>query len=179
MNLTNAEKLILVMLSEIQVKLGMDTADAKFITRAIHTGNEWALSWQFTGIVGSEPDPTPPIVHEVHDMLGMWDDLERAYNSFDQATKDKISQEAGLPGYGVKFIGFDDHTESKHGSVASFFTKHMDQFPGFQGRSSKAPSPMVTGYRRMLEVYRPIRERESFNSLSPSNVVEIMKVRRG
>ena len=49
MKLTNPEKLILVMLSEIYEKLGIQgETDTKFLLNAIYEGHTWALSWKMS-----------------------------------------------------------------------------------------------------------------------------------
>lgn len=153
MNLTNAEKLTLVMLAELHEKLGIDTANADFIKEAIHSDNTWALSWQLTGIVGDNPDPTPPEVIEVLNIMGMWATIEEAYKALGARGQDAV-----LAAYKIKaapvFRGFDGNNESEYLNIASFFVNHMDRFPEFKGRDFNSHVPSMEGYRRMLKVWK-------------------------
>ncbi len=83
MKLTNAEKLIVTMLADLHEKLAIDEVSTKLIKQAIYSNNTWALSWEFTGIVGESPEQTPPEVLLVLDILDMWSFIEEAYEGFD------------------------------------------------------------------------------------------------
>ena len=65
MKLTNAEKLILLMLSDIYEKLGLDGININLLRSAIYTENTWALDWEMPGVVGSDSEPLPTHVREV------------------------------------------------------------------------------------------------------------------
>ena len=55
MNLSDGEKLILAMLSEIHEALEIKNGvDPKFVQSAIYSGNFWGLKWQYSGIFDSE-----------------------------------------------------------------------------------------------------------------------------
>ena len=111
MNLTNSEKLILIMLSDIYEKLGIDSSsgiDPKFVKSAIFSDNTWGLEWEYTGIFSDKNEPTPPEVTEVVNFLDMWDFIERAYEKLDDAGKKELEDKVDSPfGKHVKFRGFD------------------------------------------------------------------------
>jgi len=72
MKLSDGEKLILFMLSELYEKLGIEgEMDPKFIKSAICSGNTWGLKWQYTGIFDSG-ETKPELVTEVANILDMW-----------------------------------------------------------------------------------------------------------
>src|ERR1700735_20135 len=104
--LTNPEKLILLMLSEIYEKLNLDQVDTKLLRSAIYSENTWALDWEMPGVVGSDSEPTPPFVRQVVNYLDMWTFLEEAYARFDSAAREQIEKEAEPFGKHVRFPGF-------------------------------------------------------------------------
>jgi len=53
MEITNTEKHILVMLTEIYKALKIDgEIDPQFVQNAIFTDNSWGLEWKYTGLFG-------------------------------------------------------------------------------------------------------------------------------
>ena len=179
MRLTNSEKLILTMLAEIHEKLEIrDGIDTKLLTSAIYSDNTWALSWEMPGIVADSLDPTPPIVNEVTNILGMWSFLEQAYANFDQPAKDKIKTEADPFGSHVKFNGFDGNDESEYLSIAQFLVKDMGRFSLFQGRDLNSHCTSIDSHSRMFQVFKPIRSTLDHHGLSPEQVIEILQAKR-
>ena len=77
LRLSDGEKLILLMLSDIHDRL---TADGEFNTKlireAIYSRNLWGLSWGMPGVFESKEDP--PVVKETVDILSMWRRLEES-----------------------------------------------------------------------------------------------------
>ena len=124
MKLSNSEKLILTMLAEIQVKLGIQNGtDTKLLTSAIYSNNTWALSLEMPGIVGGSPDPTPPAVSEVAEILDMWSFLEEADVKFGPAEKARVKSEADPFGSHIHFGGFDGNNEAELMGIARFFVE--------------------------------------------------------
>jgi uncharacterized protein YfbU (UPF0304 family) len=179
MLLSNPEKLILLMLSEIYDKLKVKGEfDTKFIRKAIFSENTWALSEQLPGVVGSASEVAPPHVQEVREILGMWVAIERAFAACDEDERKMVTKGAGLAKSSFKFIGFDGNNEGEHKNAASFLVDRMEQYQEFEGRSLNSHSPALDGYRRMLAVYESIRSAHDFDELSASHLVDIMKARR-
>ena len=72
MQLSDGEKLILFMLSEIHAHLKIKNGvDADFVQAAISHGNLWALKERYTGIF-DVPEVPDDVVKEVEDILWMW-----------------------------------------------------------------------------------------------------------
>lgn len=179
MKLTNPEKLILTMLSEIHEKLGIkDGVDTKLLTRAIYSDNTWALSWEMPGIVGDTLEPTPPEVKKVIDILDMWSFLEEAYEKFDATEKAKIKADADPFGNYVSFIGFDGNNESELLSIAKFMIEDMGRFSRFKGRDLNSHSPSIDTYGRMLAIFECIRPTLIGHGLSAEQVVQILMAKR-
>src|ERR1051326_4132312 len=109
MHLTDGEKLILVMLSDIHERLGIENSvDPKFVKAAIHSGNTWALEWQFPGIFDPS-DPPREVVSEVVDILGMWSSIELAYKRLPVEDQERVKAEA--KSLDATFRGFDGNNE--------------------------------------------------------------------
>ncbi|MHB8385260.1 YfbU family protein [Metallibacterium sp.] len=179
MKLTNPEKLILVMLSDIHEKLGIENSvDTKLLTSAIYSNNTWALSWELQGIVGDSPDPTPPEVSEVADILDMWSFIEEAYATFDASAKTKIEAEADPFGTHVQFSGFDGNNETTHMSIARFLVEDMGRFSRFKGRDLNSHLPSIGTYRRMLAVFEPIRKTLDGHGLTAGKVIKLLNAKR-
>ncbi|WP_264627871.1 YfbU family protein [Candidatus Symbiopectobacterium sp. NZEC135] len=103
MKLTNSEKLILTMLSEIYEKLGMNDGhneiDGNFVKSAIQKNHTWALSWKYQGIAFDEEDQ-PHEVDEVVNYLDMWDFLEESAGSLSAADQaELVERMLDLQGY--------------------------------------------------------------------------------
>ena len=63
MKLTNPEKLILIMLSEIYKKLDIqDGIDPKFVESAIYSDNTWGFEWKYS-------DWPKPVFGEYNQMI--------------------------------------------------------------------------------------------------------------
>ena len=179
MKLSNSEKLILTMLAEIQEKLGIQNGtDTKLLTSAIYSNNTWALSLEIPGIVGGSPDPTPPAVSEVAEILDMWSFLEEADVKFGPAEKARVKSEADPFGSHIHFGGFDGNNEAELMGIARFFVEDMGRFPRFKGRDMNSHHPSIATYRRMLAVFEPIRSSLDGHGLSVEQVVEILKAKR-
>lgn len=177
MKLTNPEKLILVMLAELHDKLGIKETNTKLIQQAIHTDNTWALSWEMPGIVAGEPDPTPPEVSLVVDILDMWSFIEEAYEDFDAAQKSDLEAKAPIFGKGVEFIGFDGNNEADARSIALFLVNDMDRFTRFSDRDLNSHHHVIDSYQRMLAVFEPIRVNVVGRRLSVDELAQILNAR--
>lgn len=165
----------MVMLSDIHEKLGIENGvDTKLLTSAIYSDNTWALSWELQGIIGGSPDPTPPEVSEVTDILDMWSLIEEAYATFDAPEKTKIEAEAGPFGKHVQFSGFDGNNETEHMSIARFLIEDMGRFSRFKGRDLNSHHPSIEKYRRMFAVFEPIRKTLVGHGLTAGQVIELL-----
>jgi len=69
MKFTDGEKLIILMMSEVYEKLGINgEIDPEFIKSAIFNDKLWGLRWKYSGIPFEEAED-PQIVKEVVDIL--------------------------------------------------------------------------------------------------------------
>ncbi len=178
MKITDGEKLIILMLSELHDKLGIDgEIDPDFIRSAIFSDNTWSISWKYPGIQFEE-QKTPEIVKEVLDILDMWSFIEHSYNNLAEKEKDYLEKEAAPFGKDPKFPGFDGNNESEYMGTASFIVNDLDRFEDFKGRDFDSHCQSVDSYKRMLSVFKHIIEKLSFNPLSVEDLVAILKERK-
>lgn len=176
MKLTDAERLILVMLAEIHKYLGIrNGVDTKLVEDSIYKDHTWGLSFGLSGIVKGDCTQLPQEVHEVLDILSMWYFIEEGYDTFEPVEKAKIANDAAPCGKHVKFMGFDGNMESKHMSAAQFLVENLDRYPRFKGRNFNSHCPTLDTYKRMLAVFMPMQKTLNGNNLSVDHVIEILK----
>lgn len=175
MELSNGEKMILLMLSEIYQHLKIKgEIDPKFVQSAIFNEQTWSLAWAYPGIVGSSEDKTPAVVKEVLDILEMWELLEYSYNQLQPADKAKVKADTKPSGYDVRFRGFDGNNETEYMSVAGVLINDLDRFSIFKGRDLNSHMPSLDTYMRMLEIFSPIRSSHSLSALNAEQIIEIL-----
>lgn len=179
MNLTNPEKLILIMLAEIQEELDMKGgADHKLVAGSIYSENTWVLDWEMPGIVGSAAEPTPPQMSFVVDVLDMWSFMEEAHDTFDSILKKKVVDGAKPFGADAWFSGFDGNHEGDEMSIANFLIEDMGRFSRFKGRDLNSHCSSVGTYKRMLQVYEPLRATlDGRGHLSVDQVISVLQAR--
>jgi uncharacterized protein len=175
MELSEGEKLILIMLSEIHEKLRIDDGiDPQFVRDAIYGEYTWALAWKYPGLVGSSENKTPPAVREVLDVLEMWELLEYSNNRLQSADKVKVKADTKLSGHDVRFRGFDGNNETEYMGIAGVLINHLDRFSIFKGRDLNSHMPSLETYRRMLAVFQPLRYTHDFDMLNAEQIIKIL-----
>ena len=180
MKLTNPEKLILVMLSELYEKLGISGdsgIDPKFVQEAIYTDNTWAFEWKYSGIFDSS-EPSPPELNEVVNFLDMWSFIEQAYGALEAEEKTDLEKKAAPFGKTTRFNGFDGNNESEYLSIAGFLIRQLDRFIEFKDRDLNSHMPSVAGYRRMYETFEPIRRTLFDRRMSVDELAKVLNARR-
>ncbi|PUE62500.1 hypothetical protein B9Z45_04020 [Limnohabitans sp. 2KL-17] len=178
MKFTNAEKLIVTMLADLHEKLEIDEVNTKLIKQAIYSNNTWALSWELPGIVGDPPEPTPPEVSLIVDILDMWSFIEEAHERFDATEKSALEAKADPFGKHVAFSGFDGNNESEYMSIANFLVKEMNRFTRFADRDLNSHCQVIDGYQRMLAKFLEIRPKLDGRGLSIDEMADVLNARR-
>ena len=157
MKLTDGEKLILCMLSELyqafDIKGGIDP---DFVQRAVLGNRLWALPWKYQGIPFAEQE-TPEIVLEVLDILEMWDFIDQKYEQLNEDEKMQLDKEAELGGVKPIFGGFDWNQEYEHSSTASFIVEELERFEGLKGKIVNSHVPSLDVYKRMVDEFKKFR----------------------
>lgn len=175
MNISDGEKLILKMLSEMYKHLDIKgEIDPEFVEETLYTGHTWGLHWKYPGIYQNEENP--PEVKEVVNTLSMWSFLESSYERLSPRDKELVKINAAPFGEHVKFRGFDGNNECEYMSVASYLINHLDRFTEFKGRDLNAHCPSVDSYRRMYAVYDSIDGLYN-KDLTAVEIIEILKAK--
>lgn len=180
MKLTNSEKLILIMLSEVYEKLGIDDKsgiDPKFVQSAIYSGNTWGFEWKYSGVFDSS-EPSPPEVNEVVNYLDMWSFIEEAFEDLGEDGKTELEDKAAPFGKNVLFPGFDGNNEPEYLGITRFLTEDLDRFTRFKGRELNSHTPSVATYRRMYQIFEPIRRTLLDRRLSVDELTVILRAKR-
>jgi uncharacterized protein len=177
MNLSDGEKLILLMLSELYEKLGVEgEIQPDFLKAAIFNNQLWGIRWKYSGIP-FEDSEDPAIVKEVVDILDMWSFIEYSYGEFSPGDKEKLEKDAAPFGRDPKFQGFDGNNETEYMGTAMFLVNDLERFEEFKGRNFNCHHPSIDTHRRMLSVFEPIRRTISSRSLSVADMTTILKER--
>ena len=164
MNISESEKLTLLMLCDLYKKLeieGKDNEgyfDSKLIHSAIDTDNAWAIAFKYSHIF--RDSDRPEYVLETESIMAMWEHIERSYASLSCDDKEELVAKIGNKGDNPTFMGFDTNNESLYHSAASFFVKELKLFPTFNERSLCAIEETVNQYNGMVRTY---------NNLDPSS----------
>lgn len=175
MKLSDGEKLILLMLSELYEKLGIEgEVEPEFIKSAIFSDNLWGIPWKYSGIP-FEHQKDPEIVREVIDILDMWSFIESSYERLNDEEKEYVKKEAKPFGDNPQFVGFDGNNESSYMGTALFIVNDLQRFEDFKGRNFNSHCPSIDSYKRMLSVFEPIRKNLSYKPLSAEDIALILK----
>ncbi|ENM0758767.1 YfbU family protein [Proteus mirabilis] len=162
MKYSQAEKLQLMMLCEIYRVMGIENSfNPDLVEEAISTDNYWALSWEYPSL--ETEDETPSKVKLFVDTVDMYDMLSYTYERLSDEDKKNVSEAVPhfSPEYSLTFPGFDGNNESEYMQIGRLL-KTMGRFSGTElTKNSHAPS--VETYRRMLDIFLPIRHKFVFN----------------
>jgi uncharacterized protein YfbU (UPF0304 family) len=179
MKLSDGEKLILLMLCEIQEHLKMKgETNIELVKEAIFSGNLWGLEWGMPGVF-HDAETSDEIVREMVHILAMWQRLEESFNGLSPEDQEWLAKESDL-GKDVKFYGFDgnDRTEVQYISAARFMVDHLDRFHIFKGRDLNAHMPTLQAYRRMLLVFEPTLKEVSNKDFSAAQIAQVLAAYR-
>lgn len=175
MKITDGEKLIILMLSELYEKLEINgEIEPDFIKSAIFSNNTWSIPWKYAGIPFEEQS-TPKIVKEVLNILDMWSFIERGFSELTDDERAFVEAEASPFGKDPKFPGFDGNNEAEYMGTASFIVNELDRFSEFKERYFNSHCPMIEAYNRMLSVYDQIIKRQHYQTLAAQDIVNILK----
>lgn len=174
MKLSDGEKLIVLMLTELYEKLGVDgEMDLDFLRSAIFNDKLWGIRWKYTGIPFSDAED-PPVVREVVDILDMWSFIERSYVALSTDQKAALATQVQHFGKDPKFRGFDGNNEGEYLGTALFLVNELERFEEFKGRDFNCHHPSVEIHQRMLAVFEPIRENLGSRSMSVKELAAIL-----
>lgn len=174
MKLTDGEKLIILMLTEVYEKLKIEgETEPDFLRSAIFNDHLWGIRWKYSGIPFERAED-PPTVREVVDILDMWSFIEYAYAKLSDDERRQLAIVAKPFGENPRFRGFDGNNESEHMSVAMFLVNQLERFQEFKGRSFNCHHPSLDAHRRMLKAFEPLRASLADSSLSVDQLARIL-----
>ncbi|MDI7501749.1 YfbU family protein [Cronobacter dublinensis] len=179
MNLSDYEKLSLAILCEIHtaLKLSDNGLDSKFITKALDTGNEWAISSRFGDYLGFEKSKHPEKVNFIYNVLDMWSFIEEGVEALTEEERVTLKERAAPFGKNPRFNGFDGNNETSYLRIASFIVNDTDAFGGrFADRDLNSHVPRVEKYKRMYAVFEPWRDNYPGRPLNVDELVELLTV---
>ena len=173
---SDGEKLNMLMLCEIFKHLKIKSElEPEFIEAAVHGGHYWGLKWQYPGIYHGSED-NEQVIGEVCDVLDMWTCIESGHAKLSKKDKELVKTEAEPFGEHVTFRGFDGNNESEYMGIASFLIGELNRFTNFQDRDLNSHCPSIETYKRMLDVFEPMRPslmmRGELNALQ---IIDILK----
>ena len=174
---SDGEKLLLTILGDICRHLQIDNnVDPEFVVNAISEGRYWALQQQYDYLLHSRVQDKR-VVDEVRDVLDMWRFIEEDYARLSKQDQELVASEGGPFGEHVAFRGFDHKYEGEYCATTRFLIDEMGWFSGFKGRDFYTVGFRMEGYRRMLEIFEPIRRTlDGPNKrLSAAQIIKLLK----
>ena len=175
MKLSDGEKIIILMLTELYEKLQIDgEMEPEFLRSAIFNDMPWGIKWKYSGIPFSESEE-PPVVKEVLDILEMWSCIERAYSKLSSSDKEAIKTKIGVHGESPRFQGFDGNNESEYVGTALFLVNELERFIEFKVRSLNCHYPSIDMHHRMLSAFEPLRRKFGPTDLSVESLLSVLQ----
>ncbi|MGU3349137.1 YfbU family protein [Pseudomonas monsensis] len=168
MIVSDAEKLILLMLSDLHEFHGIDRINTKLLKSALSTNNTWALNWEIPDL-GLDLRDTPAEAVEVVNFMYMWGALEDTWHSFPENIKENIMGNIQI-GKAVKFPGFHSSEESELYTIAKLFVDDMGKFQRYKGRDLNSHAPMKKFYEKMYSVFEKHVKPDDLSPLLPPEV---------
>ena len=105
----------------------------------------------------------------------MWRHIEWGYAKLRKEDRTRIETEAEPFGKHVSFLGFDGNEETEHLSIAHFLVRKLDRFTELKGRDLNSHMPCIDAYRRMLDVFAPMKRMVIGGHLGAEQIIELLK----
>jgi uncharacterized protein YfbU (UPF0304 family) len=170
MKLSRAERWILS--NQYKILERLDIAEAKhyaFCRKALECGYEGEYALISLDIYDESDGLSSEECGEVLDILEMYSDMQTSCALLDDKADVDLRQ--------LDFPGFDGNHESKRIGYCRHFCEGRDRYLTLRrARDWDSHMPVIEEYRRMLEVWRPIRQRNHGASLSKRDILEILLV---
>ena len=178
MNLSDGEKLIALMLSDLYKHLNIDgEIDAEFISTAIYNDHLWSIPFKYSGL-DFEDNKIPEDVKEVLNIMSMWEFIEHSYSELSNTDKSEVIRLAAPFGDNPTFNGFDGNNEIDQMCIAQCIIEELNRFNQFQDRDLNSHAPSLDGYRRMLPVFKEVQSSSLYTrNVSVEDLVSILRER--
>lgn len=175
---SDGEKMLLLMMRDLFKHLKVEgDSDPEFLAEVIYGGHYWAPKWELQSVFHNHSDD-PRDLRLVVDVLDMWSFIEEGYERLTKEDREWVEKEANLSGPLARFTGFDGNNEGNLLSIADFLIKKMDRFTRFKKRDLNSHMRMADRYRRMYQVFEPVRATLIGVGLNKDQIVDILKARR-
>lgn len=148
MQLSDGERLIVVMLAEVMEELKLNREiDPKLVKTLAINHDDWAIAHKYQGIFDSQA-PSDAEVTETHDILSMWSFIEY---SIGELEGEEAKEAAGF--HHTQFSGFDGNNDPHHG-IARTLIGDLGLYTEFASRNLNSHSrASLPHYRAMLPKY--------------------------
>ena len=179
-HLSDGEKLITLMLTDVIEKLGIETeTNIALVRNVIYGGHYWALGWEMPGIFHGHVDKRSRVSFVV-DVLDMWHLIEEAFERLTDEGKKRLAEDAGPFGTHVQFPGFDGNNESEYLGIARFLIEDLQRFSRFRTdhRDLNSHCPMLDWYGPMVRAFDPIRRTLVGRSMTVSELTMLLTTAR-
>ncbi|TFW17553.1 YfbU family protein [Duganella callida] len=174
---SDGEKMLMLMMGDVYKALKIKDGEMEpdFLAQVIYGGHYWAPKWEMNGVFHGHVDD-PEEVKYVVDVLDMWTFMEVAYAKLSVEDKARITREVGSWQTDVRFSGFDGNEEGSQMGIAQFLVDKMRRFSQFKGRSLNSHCSTVGRYRRMYQLFEPMRRTLVGMDLSADQLITLLKV---
>lgn len=161
MQLSEGERLILVMLADITKALGLNgSVDPDLVRRLVSGGDCWALKRLYPSIF-SDPGPSDVVVAETGNILWMWHVIETSLDRLPRAQREQTERWTW-----TRFKGFDTSDEA-HLRIASTMVNDLGELSRFRGRALHCSVPgSLSRYRAMYAQFTHHAQAEPSSVLS-------------
>ncbi len=174
MQLTDGEKLILIMLSDLlEAQEVNKSVDPEFIKSAIYYDCLWGLPWEYPGIPFTKTS-TPTNVDWVMNILQMWTTIEASYGKLSPEDKERVELQANPFGTNPQFSGFDVNSESEQLRITRFLINNLKRFLNFKNRDLNSQIPLSGRYQRMYSIYEKLFPNIEKGILGTDQIIEIL-----
>ena len=171
---SDGEKLMIAMMCDLFKQNGFKTdTDVDKISETIYGGHYWIPKWEMPGLFHDHAD-SPRAVRDVTDILDMWCFIEESWQVLDEDARAKVRTAVGRLGSDPKFAGFDGNNESEHMAIARTFVEKLDRWSEFKGREFNSHFPTVDRYRRMADLFQPMRATLIGRKLSEKELIDLL-----
>jgi len=177
MQFTDEQRLIVIMLAEVQKALSVKGRfNPDFVKAVASDHHEFAIAFEHQEVftAGSEPAD----FSFVRDVLEMWSDLEESVQSLDEYGRSIVDAQLGATSSRAKFDGFDGNQEFTLIEYARLLIKDMRKFEEFDGRALNSHSPRRGRYSAMLREFAEIQDEiAGEREMNPGEIGRIMSAR--
>jgi len=176
MKMSDGEKLIVLMLTELYESLGINgEIDPEFIRSSIFSDEIWGIPFKYHGI-RFDSDQLPPLATEVFDILDLWRLIETSYERLSDSDKSILGENVHNFCVPPKFPGFDGNHESDYMGTAHYIVEHLERFEEFKGRIPNTHTRIVGRYKQMISMLTGIRAKNDYGLLSVDELAELLNL---